>query len=94
MFFVFKSVVARRRMEKNIVVAQGLDVEKFFDKEMIEDGVLVCRKRGADPKSVRLWYKLNSETRIKVNTGVGLTDFCHVGAIIGQGTIGEPSGAG
>ena len=88
MVFVFKSLVAKRRMEKKVLVAQGLDVEKFFDKEMIEDGVLVCRKRGADPKAVRLWYKLNSNTRIKVKTGVGYTEFGKVGAVIGQGMIG------
>ena len=55
---------------------------------MIEDGVLTCLKRGADPKAVRLWYKLNDQTRIQVRTGVGVTKFGEVGAVIGQGMIG------
>ena len=87
MVFVFKSIVAKRRMEKKLIVAQGLDVSKFFDKEMIEDGVLVCQKRKVDPKAIRLWYKLNANTRIQVKTGVGLSEIGKVGAVIAQGTI-------
>ena len=56
---------------------------------MIEDGVLVCIKRGADPKAVRLWYKLNQDTKIQVRVpGVGFSDSADVGAVVGQGTIG------
>ena len=60
-------------MGKKIVVAQGLCVQKYFYKEMIEDGVQFCRMRGAHPKSVILWYKINLETEIKVETKQGLT---------------------
>ena len=55
---------------------------------MVEDGIITCLKRGADPKAVRLWYKLNSNTRIQVRTGAGLTEFGEVGAVVGQGMIG------
>ena len=55
---------------------------------MIEGGVITCLRRGADPKAVRLWYKLNDGTRIQVRTGAGMTRFGEVGAVIGQGMIG------
>ena len=50
---------------------------------------MTCVKRGADPKAIRLWYKLNENTKIQVKTnGAGLSTPGDVGAVIGQGTIG------
>ena len=43
---------------------------------------------GADPKAIRLWYKLNESTRIRVKTGSGASDYTEVGAVLGQGTLG------
>ena len=63
-------------------------MSKYFHKEMIGDGVISCLRRGADPKAVRLWYKLNEDKRIKVRTGVGMTRFGQMGAVIGQGMVG------
>jgi hypothetical protein len=37
---------------------------------------------------VRLWYKLNERPRIQVRTGVGMSEECEVGAVLGQGTLG------
>ena len=88
LMFVVKSVVARQRSQGKIVILQGYDVSKYFDKEMIEDAVITCLRRGADPKAVRLWYKINEGTRIQVRTGAGMTKFGEVGAVIGQGMIG------
>ena len=86
--YIQKSIIALHRKQGKIIILQSYDVAKFFDKEMIEDGILTCLKRGADPKAVRLWYKLNSNTRIQVRTGAGLTKFGEVGAVVGQGMIG------
>ena len=71
-----------------MIVLQSYDISKFFDKELIEDAVLTCIKRGADMKATRLWYKLNEDTRIKVRTGVGETRSGAVGAVVGQGMLG------
>ena len=71
-----------------MIVLQSYNISKFFDKELIEDAVLTCIKRGADKKAVRLWYKLNEDTRIKVRTGVGETRSGAVGAVVGQGMLG------
>ena len=76
------------KKEKNPIIIQCWDISKFFDKEMIEDALLTCYKRGANPKSVRLWSKLNENTQIKVRTGVGESGSVNVGAVVGQGTIG------
>ena len=55
---------------------------------MMEDAILTCIKRGADLKAVRCWYKMNENTKIRVRTGAGLSDYCETGAIVGQGTLG------
>ena len=55
---------------------------------MMEDAILACKERGADPKAIRLWHKLNDKTEICVKTGVGLTEYTEVGAVVGQGTMG------
>lgn len=86
--FVLKSSVARQRAQGKMVILQGYDVSKFFDKETIEDAVLTCLKRGVDKKAIRLWYKLNDQTRIKVRTGAGMSSFGNVGAVVGQGMLG------
>ena len=70
------------------MVMQLYDLEKYFDKEMMEDALLTCYKRDADPKAIRCWYKLNQGTVIRVRTGVGLSDPGEVGDVVGQGTIG------
>ena len=91
--FVLKSVIARQRAQGKPLVIQPSDIKKFFDKEMIEDVFLTSLKRGANPKSVRIWYKLNKGTRIQVRTGAGLSKYAEVGAIVGQGTIGGALGS-
>ena len=86
--FVVKSLVARRLRSKQMVVLQSFDVQKFFDKEMMEDAIITSKKRGADAKAVRMWFKLNDETNIEVKTAVGMTKKANVGAVVGQGTMG------
>ena len=54
----------------------------------MEDAILCCLRRGADPKAVRQWFKLNENTRIQVRTGAGTTRFQDVGAVVGQGMLG------
>ena len=88
LIFALKSVIAKYIKEGKQFIIQSSDLAKFFDKELIEDVISTSLNRGANPKSCRLWYKLNENTRIRVRTGVGMTDYVEVGAIVGQGTIG------
>ena len=71
-----------------MMIIQTYDISKFFDKERVEDAVLTCLRRKADPKAVRLWYHLNADTRIRVKTGAGMSEWGEVGAVLGQGTMG------
>ena len=91
--FVLKSITAKQRSQGKSILIQPSEIKKFFDKDMIEDVILACQKRGVDPKARKLWFKLNAETRIRVRTGVGMSKFCHVGAVVGQGTIGGALGS-
>ena len=70
-----------------MVIIKLYDISKYFEKETIEDAILTCKNRGADPKAVRLWYKLNQHTRIRVQTGSGTSQYTDVGAVLGQGTL-------
>lgn len=88
LIFVMKSLIAKHRKEKKMIIVKLYDISKFFDKETIEDAILTCKKRGADPKAVRLWYKLNEFTKIRVKTGWGTSELEDVGAVHGQGTLG------
>ena len=87
--FVMKSIIAKYIKEGKMVILKLYDISKFFDKEMIEDGILTCTKRKADPKAVRLWFKMNEKTRIQVKTSSGISKFGEVGAVLGQGTLGS-----
>ena len=83
-----KSVISKYRKEGKLVIIQTSDISKFFDKESLDDAILTCYKRGADPKACRLWYKLNEDTQIRVRTGAGLTEYTGAGALVGHGTMG------
>ena len=91
--FVLKSIIAKQRFQGKSILIQPSDIKQYFDKEMIQDIILACEKRGADPKARRLWYKLNQDTRIQVRTGVGMSEYTDVGAVVGQGTIGGALGS-
>ena len=82
--FVLKSVIARYRTQGKHIILQASDISKFFDKEMVEDAIKTCYKRGADAKACRIWYKLNQGTKIRVKTGAGMSQFYEVGATVGQ----------
>ena len=86
--FSLKSIIAKYRAQGKPIIIQSYDLAKFFDKENIEDAILTCINRGADLKACRLWYKLNQDTKIRVRTGAGMTNYAEAGALVGQGTIG------
>jgi hypothetical protein len=88
LMFVIKSIIAKQRKGGKPVIIQCQDISKFFDKEMIQDAILTCYQRKANPKAIRLWHKLNDETQVRVKTSQGVSDFTGVGAVVGQGTIG------
>ena len=59
---------------------------------MMEDAIPACKGRGADPKAIRLWHKLNDKTEICVKTEVGLTEYDQGtmgGALVSQAVLDE-----
>ena len=46
------------------------------------------KKIGVNKKAARVWFKLNQNTKICVNTVVGMTDTVSIGDCVGQGSAG------
>ena len=65
-----------------------VDLVSFFDRENINDVIATLNGLGVNKKALRLWFKLNEQTEIKVKTSSGLTDTAMVGNVIGQGRLG------
>ena len=86
--FSVKSILAKYCMQGMMVMLQAYDISKFFDKETLPDVMNTLNEVGIDGKAYRTWSLLNSNTNIRVKTGVGYTDWSQEGAMIGQGTGG------
>jgi N6-adenosine-specific RNA methylase IME4 len=87
--FSVKSMMAKSNMEGRLMMLQAYDISKFFDKEVLRDAMNTLYELKVDMKSYMTWFKLNKNTRIRVKTGVGYTDWSEEGSTIGQGT-GQP----
>ena len=86
--FSMKSILAKNIMQGGVIILQAYDISKFFDKETLPDVMNTLHEVGIDDKAYRLWSKLNSNTNIRVKTGVGYSEWSQEGAMIGQGTGG------
>ena len=64
------------------------DIKKFFDKEVLSDVINTMSEMKVNPKCVRVWGKLNMNTRIRVRCGGGYSPWMDVGDTIGQGSGG------
>ena len=49
--FAIKSLIPQQRQAGKLIILQTSDITKFFDKEMVEDALLTCYRRGADAKA-------------------------------------------
>jgi hypothetical protein len=72
--FSIKSVIAYYDWINKPIIIQCIDIRKFFDKENLRDALNALYTAGVRGKVYRLWYKLNKNTRIAVQTGAGLTE--------------------
>ena len=70
-----------------VLIAQTMDLEKFFDKEQLLDVLNEAYKNKVKGKPYRLLYQLNKKRVIKVVTAVGESDEEEVGEGLGQGTL-------
>ena len=70
-------------------IFQCFDMSKFFDTESLLDCMNVLNSvANISHKSYRIWYKLNEDTLISVNTSVGESKQALITDSIGQGSVG------
>ena len=85
---VIKSLMALTEKTGKGFIFNSVDIVGFFDNEQIIDVMDCLDSVGVSRKASKCWYKLNQNTRIKVNTACGMTDTAEAGDLVGQGTAG------
>ena len=85
--FTIKSVIALYLKYDGSIILSMWDVKNFFDSEHLPDCMNELFKNEIRGKIYRLVYKMNENTRIRVQTPVGLSDEKYVGESVGQGTV-------
>ena len=85
--FVIKSVMALYMSYGKAIVLSMWDLSKFFDRESLTDCMNELYKSKVQGKLYRLLYAMNRNTRICVQTPVGVTDEQDTGEGVGQGTL-------
>ena len=85
--FVLKSVISLYMELGKPIILSMWDVSKCFDRESLKDCMNELYKSKVQGKLYRLLYEMNKNTKISVQTPVGLTDECDTGEGVGQGTL-------
>ena len=86
--FTLKSTIGWYSSLAKPVILQLFDISKFFDREMLKDGMDSLYNCGVNGKLYRLIYEMNRSTVLTINTGCGTTQPRRIGANITQGSIG------
>ena len=86
--FSVKSVIAKATADGRAVIGGVHDISKFFDKEVLYDVLHTLTEMKIDPKCVRVWGKLNMNTKIRMRCGGGYSPWMEVGDTLGQGSGG------
>ena len=86
---VLKTWMKLKEETKQAGIFQTFDMSKFFDKESLLDCMYTLNKVAKiDNKCYRIWYLINSKTRISVKTSVGMSNYQEIEDSIGQGQDG------
>ena len=83
-----KTIMARMEETGEGVIFLVIDLVSFFDREDIFDCLETLEEIKVNEKARRLWYLMNKDTKIAVQTTVGTTDEAEIGDCLGQGTAG------
>ena len=86
--FCLKSVQAKYEKDKKLFILYPHDASKFFDKEVLVDCMSELYSANVDARAYRLFFLLNQNTRIRVKTGCGFTEWEEAGDCLGQGSGG------
>ena len=85
--FIIKSVISLYVKYDKSIILSAWDISKFFDKECLSDVMGEIYKNNVRGKLYRLLYLMNRNTRISVQTPVGMSGEMDTGEGLGQGTI-------
>ena len=85
--FVVKSILAMKASIKEGTIVWSVDLEKFFDKEVLVDCLdTLATEAKVDARIYRNWYRLNQRCLVSVVTGSGITEEGEAGEVVGQGS--------
>ena len=84
--FCLKSLQAKYEKDKKLLILYPHDAAKFFDKEVLVVCMSELYSANVDARAYRLFFLLNQNTRIRVRTGCGFTDWEEAGDGLGQGS--------
>ena len=84
--FTIKSTIALHNKKGKGIILCLFDVVRFFDCESLRDCCGELYKLNIRGKLYRLTFQLNKDTKIRVRTPVGHTEYRNVEETLGQGT--------
>ena len=91
---VVKSLIQLYIYKKLGVIMQLVDIEKFFDLEILRTVMTTLNYANVNKKAYRCWFKLNSKTVISVATPAGLTKTAEAYEVVPQGSGGAALASG
>ena len=71
----------------DVLILQLMDIEKYFDKEILTDVLEAAHNNNVTGKEYRLLYKLNERHEITVLTPVGESNPEEISEGLSQGTL-------
>ena len=86
--YTMKSVISWYEQLKIPLILQLFDISKFFDREVLVDGMNSLHNCDIVGKLYRMIFELNRTTNLRVQTGVGISRAIQVGPNITQGSVG------
>ena len=85
--FVLKSVFTQYKQNKKGLLCTSYDISTFFDSEDVFDVFGEVYNNQVKGKVYRLLFEMNKNTRVKINTPVGVSQSADTGPIITQGGV-------
>jgi hypothetical protein len=84
-----KAIVSRScNTPKGGAIVKLVDIKGFFDSESLRGVMNTLHEASIPKKAYRVWFKLNSKTKVTVRTPAGQTGHREVGELVGQGSGG------
>ena len=85
--FVLKSVFTQYKQNKKGLLCTSYDISTFFDSEDVFDVFGEVYNNQVKGKVYRLLFEMNKNTRVKINTPVGVSQSADTGPTVTQGSV-------